>query len=292
MNSIDFKWFFGVRKANILCLKHTCFDKQKAGAYHKKNEQNYCHIVDKTPMHIQKTVERLGYKPNEVKAYLASLELGEATISEIAEKASLPRTSVQLIVQDLYEKHLLYTYVRKRRKYWIAENPERLMMNLKEKEASLKEILPELHAIRHETGVKPAIRSYTGTEGIWNILNDILGAKKNIRSLSSIHDIELLLGDEFRSFIQQRRHNNTRVELLTVRSPETEKLKNRDTKELRETRFLPKDIVIHNANFIYGEKVAIISLNKKLPVGMIIEDKDIAATQAMLFETLWEQSVN
>lgn len=241
-------------------------------------------------MHLQHIIQQLGYTPNEVRVYLASLELGEATISEIAEKAKLPRTSVQLIIHDLHAKRLLYSYARNRRKCWIAENPEKLLIQLREREAALKEILPELHGIRHETGVKPTVRSYNGTGGIWNILNDILETKQNFRSLSAIDDMSLLLGDEFNDFITHRHKNNLHVQLLTSRSPETEALKKRDALELREVRFLPSEVKIHNANFIYGEKVAIVSLNKKLPVGIIIKDKDIAATQAMLFDTLWERS--
>ena len=241
-------------------------------------------------MHLQHTIQQLGYTPSEAKVYLASLELGEATISEIAEKAKLPRTSAQLIIHDLHAKRLLYSYARNRRKCYIAENPEKLLIQLREREAALKEILPELHGIRHETGVKPTVRSYNGTNGIWNILNDILETKQNLRSLSSIDDMSLLLGDEFNDFVTLRHKNNLRVQLLTPRSKETEALKKRDSQELREVRFLQPEVKIHNANFIYGEKVAIISLNKKLPVGIIIKDRDIAATQAMLFDTLWEIS--
>lgn len=241
-------------------------------------------------MHLQNTIQQLGYTPNETRVYLASLALGEATISEIAEKAKLPRTSTQLIVHDLHASRLLYSYARNRRKYWIAENPDKLLIQLLEREAALKEILPELHGIRHETGVKPTVRSYNGTVGIWNILNDILETKQNFRSLTAIDDMAMLLGNEFNDFITRRHKNNLHVQLLTSRSPETEALKKRDALELREVRFLPSEVKIHNANFIYGDKVAIVSLNKKLPVGIIIKDKDIAATQAMLFDTLWERS--
>jgi hypothetical protein len=36
--------------------------------------------------------------------------------------------------------------------------------------------------------------------------------------------------------------------------------------------------------------VAIISLNKKRPVGILIEDQDIRHTMEVLFESLWHQS--
>lgn len=245
--------------------------------------------VDILGMHIQKIIQQLGYKQNEVMVYIASLQLGEATISDIAEKARLPRTSVQLIVAILQQRGLMNFYIKRRRKYWIAENPDRFLIQLKEREAALKETLPELHAMRHETGVKPGIRSYNGVDGIWQILNDILETKHSIRSLASVDDIEKLLGDNFKDFITHCAAQFLRTKLLTSRSSETMELKRKDSEELRQTRFLPPDFIIHNANFIYSEKVAIISLNKKMPVGIVIADKDITHTQTVLFDTLWEQ---
>lgn len=241
-------------------------------------------------MHVQKTIERLGLKPGEVQAYLASLNLGEATISEIAQKAQIPRTSVQIIVHNLQKRGLINFYIKRRRKYWIAENPEKLLTTLKEQEVALKEVLPELQALRHDTGIKPTIKFYSGIDGIKNILNDIIETKHNISSLTSMEDAVMLLSGDFSDFIERRYARHLKVRFLTNRSPDTIALKRRDDKELRHTKFLPDDFKLKNANFIYGDKVAIISLNKKLPVGIIIEDKDIADTQTALFEAVWIQS--
>lgn len=241
-------------------------------------------------MLLQKTIERLGLKPNEARVYLAALNLGEATISEIAAKAQLPRTSAQVVIQNLQKEGLINFYVKRKRKYWIAENPEKLLAVLKEKGSALQDIMPQLQALRHDTGVKPTIKFYSGTDGIKNILNDIIETKHHILSLTSMENAVILLGESFRDFIERRYTHYLTVRFLTNRSPETLELKKRDNQELRHTKFLPDNFRIKNANFIYGDKVAIISLNTKLPVGIIIEDKDIASTQTMLFEVVWAQS--
>lgn len=240
-------------------------------------------------MHLQKSIEQLGYSKNEAAVYLATLGLGEATITEIAKRAGIPRTSGQTIVQNLAKIGFLNFYVKRRRKYWIAESPDYLMTQLRLREAALKEALPELHALRRETGAKPSIRFYGGTEGVWQILNDIIETKHPIRSLTSLDDVKKLLGEEFNNFIVKRFSRHLPIQFLTMRSPETEAMKQRDERELRRTRFLPSNSAIHNANFIYGSKTAIIALNKKMPVGIIIEDQDIAETQAILFDSLWRQ---
>jgi len=38
---------------------------------------------------------------------------------------------------------------------------------------------------------------------------------------------------------------------------------------------------------IYGDKIAILTLRKDEPIGVIIENKDIVETQKSLFNVLW-----
>jgi len=99
-------------------------------------------------MQYQKVIEQLGYSPREAKVYLASLRLGEAHISDIAEKVGMPRTSVQAIVDRLYDDGLMNFYVMRRYKYWVAENPKHILFNLQKKEEVLQEAIPALAEIR------------------------------------------------------------------------------------------------------------------------------------------------
>lgn len=99
-------------------------------------------------MQIQKVIEQLGFSAKDAKVYLAALELGEAHISDIAQKANMLRSSAQVIVDKLRAEGLMNFYVMHRYKYWIAEHPERLLHNLKKKEGMLAEALPSLVAMR------------------------------------------------------------------------------------------------------------------------------------------------
>jgi len=83
---------------------------------------------------------------------------------------------------------------------------------------------------------------------------------------------------------------NIRARLLVPKTKTTLALKERDSKELRTTQFLPNSVAVNNSNFIYGNKVAIISLKTKHPVGILIEDKDFNHTMKVLFESLWRES--
>jgi sugar-specific transcriptional regulator TrmB len=242
-------------------------------------------------MHIKSVIEQLGYSSQEAAVYLAALELGGSTATDIAAKARLPRTTVNLIITALSKKGLMNAYIQRKRKIWAAENPERLMITLKEREAALKLVLPELQSLRHDTGVKPTVRAYAGVEEIRQIMNDILESKHHISAILSWDEWKALLGEHYMDdFIESRYRQYLRIRILTPKSKAAAELKARDGEELRTTQFLPSSLEINNCNFIYANKVAIISLNKKRPVGILIEDQDIHHTMEVMFESLWRES--
>lgn len=242
-------------------------------------------------MHIRSAIEQLGYSPHEVKVYLAALELGGSTATDISEKARIPRTTVNLIIDSLHRKGLLDAYLQRRRKVWTAANPEKLLIRMKEHEAALKTVLPELKSLQHDIGAKPTVRTYSGAEEIRQIMNDILETKHNFSSIELWDELVTLLGRSYmEDFIEKRISQNMHVRLLTPETKLSIALKQKDAEELRITQFLPEVITINNSNFIYGNKVAIISLKSKHPVGILIEDKDIQHTMEVLFESLWRRS--
>jgi len=242
-------------------------------------------------MHLRAAIEQLGYTPHEVTVYLAALELGGSTVTEIAAKAKLPRTTVNLVIRSLQKRGLMNAFLKRRRQVWAAENPEKLMIALKESEAALKIVLPELQSLRHDTGVKPTVRTYGGPAEIKQIMNDIIESKHHISAMLAWDDWTELLGKSYlEDFIETRARHFLRIRLLTPRSKAAIALRQKDSSELRVTQFLPESVTITNANFIYANKVAIISLNKKRPVGILIEDEDIHHTMEVFFESLWRQS--
>ncbi len=242
-------------------------------------------------MHIRTVVEQLGYSPNEALVYLAALELGGSATTEIADKVKLPRTSVGLIIETLHKKGLMNTYLVRRRKVWVAENPEKLLITLHEREAALKVVLPQLQLLRRDTGAKPTIRAYSGVEEIKQVMADMIEAKHHLLAIVSWDDWVELLGRQFLDdFIETRQRHYLKIRMLAPRTKLSLSLKEKDREQMRVTQFLPEFATIKNSNFIYGNKVAIISLNKKRPTGVLIEDEDIHHTMEVLFESLWRES--
>lgn len=241
-------------------------------------------------MHLQKAIEQLGYKPNEAKVYLAALNIGESTLSDIASHTKLPRTSVQVILEALHKKGLMNFYIKSRYKYWTAEDPKKLIDQLDERKTILQSIIPSISRLKQNTESKPIIKVYSGAERIHLIHEDILSEKQDIFGILPWEDwISLMTPEYIDNFIERRVKHFLKGRFLMPKTESTLKLKEREEKELRYVRFLPNHIVIKDALFIYANKVAIISLNPKQPTAVIIDDESTKDMMTTLFEELWEK---
>lgn len=243
---------------------------------------------------IQKVIEQLGYSPNEAKVYLCALAFGECRVSNIAAKLKLPLSSTQAIVDKLHKNGLINFYVKNRYKYWVAESPEKLLQQLRLREESVLAALPALTALRkkNSTLAKPAVKVFTGREDIRSVLDDIIHTKHLILAVIPEDSfLDLLEGTSmFEDFTSARVRGNLRMRVLAPDTPRGRKLADAGSKELREMRFLPSQVGVETAHFIYANKVAHMLFNQHQPTAVLIEDAGLSATEAARFEDMWEHS--
>lgn len=125
-----------------------------------------------TSAQVQKVIERLGFTQKEAQIYIAALSLGECHVSDIAMAVKLPRTSVQLTVTKLQNAGLMNFYTICHRKYWVAENPERLLNNLQNREMEIREALPKLEALKNARRKTKFSQDYSASLGFFHALAD------------------------------------------------------------------------------------------------------------------------
>lgn len=160
-------------------------------------------------MQIQKVIEQLGFTAKEAKIYLATLHLGEAHITDIADMVKMPLSTVQLIVKRLYSEGLLNYYVMRRYKYWIAENPEKLLTNLRKRESLIQEALPQLIAIKKASiGKRLKVRDINTKLGPLRVVADesaqpVLITDENIKIVYVNSEWEKQFGYSFEDVVGQ-----------------------------------------------------------------------------------------
>lgn len=239
---------------------------------------------------LQQELIKLGLNEKEVKIYLALLELGEGNIQQISKKSKVKRTTVYDIIESLKEKGLLGQTTRKKRIYYLAEDPRKLEDNLEDKKNIFRKVLPELLSITNILDKKPKIKYYEGGEGIKEVYRDTLKypnqellAWVSAEAVSSF-DPEFL--NEY--YLPRRLKNKIWVRAIAPNKPYMQKYKLLDEKSLRRTKLISiENIPLEVEINLYGNnKIAIMSFEEKL--SLIIESKKIFNTLKSIFEMNWK----
>lgn len=234
---------------------------------------------------MEEALREFGLTNKEVKVYLALLHLGTALVQDIAKKARTYRTYTYEILKSLKEKGLVSYVIKSGKQYFEVARPEKLISILKEKENKINKILPDLKNIYKSAVEKPKIELYEGKQGLKTILDDLIRTKKQVLVYGSTRNQLKLLRFYFPNYVKRRVKNRIKIKVITEKSEESLEFHKKNKEEYREMKFLP--IEFPTATNIYGNKVAILSLEKE-PIGVIIENEDIAKTQKMIFEFLWK----
>lgn len=240
---------------------------------------------------LQKDLQGIGLSNKEAKAYLATLELGETTISRIARKSGINRTTTYLAISELKEKGLISTIKKGGKSFFYAESPKKLEEKEKEKLVNLGEMMPELMSLANLIDKKPKIRYFEGLDGVREIYRDtLLYPSKEVLAWvpASYSGYDPNFFKYFEQYITKRLEKRILVRAIVRDSEMVRKYTNDDQKQLRVSKFSKSE----NFNLkieidIYGnDKVGILSFKDEM--GVIIESKDIHDSLKSIFEMQWE----
>lgn len=235
---------------------------------------------------------QLGISGKKGRFYLAALELGEATVTAVAERAGIGRTTAYDILDSLVTEGLLNQIEKSDKTYVVAEDPAVLLRNMEQRMRLAAEALPEIQAIYGSSLFKPRIRYYKGLDGIATVLNDTLNCRSGeLCGILSMVELLTAPGEEFMGNYIHRRIASG-LKLRVVRSP-SEEVNNQSwpstLDDLREVRLSPQGVPFTMTSYIYDDKVAYIS-SRRENFALLIESVEFAGLQKALFETLWAAS--
>jgi sugar-specific transcriptional regulator TrmB len=230
-----------------------------------------------------------GLNETEAKIYLAALELGQTTVSRIARKSDIKRTTVYLSLENLMKKGLMSTVTIDGKSHYFAEDPRKLERLAEERKDRISKIIPQLLAFSNLIDKKPQIRYFEGIEGIKECHKDTLNYPNReicmFFSESYISDF----GDDFFAeyYRPERKKRKISARAILPDNAEMRALAAGNEKSLRRTKLIsPALFKIKFQMMIYGSsKVNIISYKEKF--GFIIESVDIYESFKSLFETMW-----
>ena len=235
---------------------------------------------------IDKVLSQLGFSPNEIKVYLAGLEMGQAAAQEIAGKAGLKRTTTYSILANLINRGVVgKTKVRGKTRF-VANPPERLLSVTRELERHIKESLPQLEAIYNKNETKPKITFFEGEHAIQNVYDDTLREKPE-EILEWNTDAYFQSPNVDPNYIDKRIALNIKARRIAGSGSKWDtKHKYLDQKELAETRIVSKELFWPGIEVnIYGNKISFMNYAENMSV--IIESKAIADAMRQAYELSW-----
>ena len=240
-------------------------------------------------MDTKQTLEQFGLHGRKADVYLAALELGGASVIDIARKANIKRTTAYDILLDLKNDGLISETLKGAKRLFIGEDPEKIKKDLEKKEALFSEILPQLKSIYNVKGTKPKIKFYEGKEGLIEAYDDALKYSGEILAFGSEDVLNVLGQDWAEQYIKRRVKKDIRIRAILPETKQlTENIVARDQEHLRACKLIKKDKYPFSVEIdIYGhQKVALISCKEQMAV--IIESAEINNTLKWIFELSWD----
>lgn len=239
---------------------------------------------------ILESLISLGLKENEAKVYLATLKMGEASVSQVADSTDVQRTFIYDILEELQDKGLVSSLEIRGVKHFSALSSEKLKKYQEEKLDKFSAVLPELKALEKTVGDRPKVQFFEGVEGIKMALNDTLDQPpgSNIIGYATGVGVYEEIPHFLNDYLKRRVKKKIRVQELAPDNEVNREHVSHDKEILRKTILLPEDkFPFTNEINIYGNKVAIMSLQGEI-LAVIIESESIAKTQRTIFELAWE----
>ncbi len=239
-------------------------------------------------------LKNIGLSENEAKVYTAMLELGPATMLEIAAKANVNRPTAYVQVESLKKLGLVSTQTKGKKQLFMAESPDQLEFvidrkanQIEQEKNELASIMPDLLNLYKLAGEAPQVRFFEGKEGLMKMQEEFLKSKeKNMIGITSIDDVLDVFPDLPRSYSARRikKGIHTKAIYTSLKGPIWKK---NDPEMLREAKYVSPDKLPFNVDItVYDDVVAIAALKGKLS-GAIIKHQEIANSFKGLLNFIW-----
>ncbi len=238
-------------------------------------------------MDIKHALKQFGLSEKEAKLFLVALEIGTAPVNLIAKKSGVARSTCYEVLESLRTQGIVSSFVKKKVRYYSAEDPKTLIHRAEIRADTLKQALPQLAALYHTAGVRPQVRFFEGKEGMKQIFEEMLGDKHECLSFSSSDDLFRAFEDYHYQFVRRRVKEKILARVILRDSPLARERQRIGPQELRIVKFIPSEFEHHGMQAIFGNKIAFFSFVKDYIV-VVIESKELAAVQRAMFEWMWQ----
>jgi sugar-specific transcriptional regulator TrmB len=214
------------------------------------------------------------------------LELGTATVSELAEKSGVKRTSIYNFLEELINIGFVSEIKQNDQILLIATEPEVLEKKAQQQLFDIKNIMPELQAMFNLPGNKPKVKFYPGIAGIKKAYDETLKSQGPLYAFSDHEKMMSIMPEWMWEYAERRTGAGIELKSISQEGEWAKKIEKTNATHKRQIKFV-KNINFETEINIYDNIVAIVSFRKPY-CGVVIEDAAIAQTLKSVWQLLWQ----
>ncbi len=236
---------------------------------------------------------KLGLNQGEAKVYIALLNNGDSTATELSSKTGLGRTNIYNYAKTLQEKGLISDFERNSKVFFQATDPKELysMLDSRKKELSNLSLehlnlLPRFEKLFHQQGKTPNVRLYMGKKDWKKLMKTIYLDHQSKEMYILVPDLDNYQPPSpvYQSSLYT---NKVFTYLITNKSSDIGSFKRRDERKLRKTLEITRTLLpIDQESVIFGNVIYTGSFNSDDLQVYSVEDKMIVKLLLSLIKTL------
>ncbi|MBW2988418.1 hypothetical protein DRJ48_03570 [Candidatus Woesearchaeota archaeon] len=232
----------------------------------------------------------LGLSGNEIDVYVSLLKLKAATANQISKESKVHRTNVYDTLKSLAEKGLVSYTVKEGKRYFLAEEPERLITLLREREERLRELIPKLKFLKASKEELPEVNVYIGITAFRMILEEFLERNETIYVYGAPSAALDVLGPFIHSF--HKRRIAKKIKMMHIYNREAkDRVKELNKMKYTFAKCLPARFSSHVSINVCADEVVFVFFAemspKQLPV-IRIRNPAMADSFRKYFFLMWE----
>lgn len=236
-----------------------------------------------------KILEKIGLTKKEAEIYRLLVKLGESAAGVLIKETKAHPQIVYRALDGLKNRKLVFEFEQNSKKYFRAENPEKLLELEEEKLSDLRIGVSQLKSL--EALSKDAlVKVLRGNEEIVNLRKRAFGGLKKDDTYyiigASGDRFYKIMEDEYEKIERRRIKKGIKKKMLVYESQKDDLLKNDPFLDLVELKFLKENNKVPSSTNIFGNTVAILIWEYN-PIVITIESKSVAESYKQYFEVLW-----
>ncbi len=240
---------------------------------------------------IKQALVANNFSDKESEVYLSVLEFGEATVTRVANRTNIKRTTVYNVMQALSQKGFLSISERKGTQYISALAPALLLDRLENSYKKLKSLNPYIKALMGTAGLRPQIQFFEGIEGIKHCYQQIQTAQGEVIGFTNYdHMPDSILQIIKKNFIPDRKRRKIPARFITPKSEKNFKIAQNDVQNYIQHQQIEK---LNNQTslefFLFNDRDCVfLSFEKGETFGIMLRSKTIYDMMRTIFDVLWK----